>query len=221
LDYATDDQYVDSNMIGAIFVPYDDGQYSLHTNYARSYDMIGFGSNPNEGFKKFGDLDLATVMFKAEGIGDGISDFLDDTIFFASYSMSKTHPQDGMKMLGRTGSRTGYSYWVGLQVPGLISDDARFGVEYNHGSKFWRSVTYGEDTMIGSKVAARGDALEVYFMKPLTKSLSMNTRYTKIDYDFTGSNGFFGEMGAPVDIEKAPTAVKKAEDIRLSVRYKY
>ena len=31
-------------------------------------------------FKSFGDLDLATVMFKAEGVGSGISEFLDNDI---------------------------------------------------------------------------------------------------------------------------------------------
>jgi hypothetical protein len=220
-DYATDDEYVNSSMVGAIFVPYDDGQYSIHTNYAKAYNMIGYDTNASEGFKTFGDLELATVMFKAEGIGDGINDFLDDTIFFASYAWSKTHPSYGKYMLGSSRSETGHSYWVGLQMPCLITDDARWGVEYNYGSKYWRSVTYGEDTMVGSKVAARGDAKEIYWIKPLTKTLSMSLRYTRIDYDYTGSNGFFGVQGAPTDIDTVPNAVKKAEDFRVLFRYKY
>jgi len=221
-DYAKDDNYVNSNMIGLIFVPYDDGQYSLHTNYAKSKNMIGLeNNNPNTPFSTYGDLDLATAMFKAEGIGDGISDFLDDTVFFASYAWSKTHPENGMAMLGSTDSQTGHSYWVGLQMPCLITDDGRWGIEYNHGSKYWRSVTYGEDTMVGSKVAARGDAKEIYWIKPLTKTLSLSARYTRIDYDYTGSNGFFGRMGAPLPIDTVPNAVKKAEDFRVLIRYKY
>ena len=218
-DYAEDENAVNSNMIGMIFVPYDDGQYSLHTNYAKSKDMIGFDSHPEEGFKDFGDLDLATVMVKADGIGDGINDFLDDTIVFASYSQSKTHPKDGMAMLGSTGSETGKSVWAGVQMPCPITDDGRLGLEYNKGDKYWRSVTYGEDTMVGSKIAARGDAKEVYWIKPLTKSLSMSARYTQIDYDYTGSNAFFGEMGAPRAI--GDNDVKKAKDFRLLFRYKY
>ena len=220
-DYAKDDNYVNSNMVGVIFVPYDDGQYSLHTNYAHANGMIGYDNVTGAGgFKSQGSLDLSTVFFKAEGIGDGISDFLDDTIFFASYSQSKTHPDAGKRMLGSTESKTGHSYWVGLQMPCLITDDGRWGIEYNHGSKYWRSMTYGEDTMIGSKIAARGDAKEIYWYKPLTKSLSINLRYTKIDYDYTGSNGFFGVAGAPNPII-GPNAVKKAEDFRVSFRYKY
>ena len=239
-DYSTDDQYVNSDMVGFIFVPYDNGQYSIHTNYAKAYDMIGFSSadmgkmNPlsptydptfSPTFKDVGDLDLATVMFKAEGIGDGINDFLDDTIFFASYAWSKTHPKNGYNMLGSTDSETGNSYWVGLQMPCLITDDGRWGVEYNHGSKYWRSVTYGEDTMVGSKVAARGDAKEIYWIKPLTKTLSMSLRYTRIDYDYTGSNAFFGAEGTPISIANAKAMgmnpVEKAEDFRVLFRYKY
>jgi len=232
-DYAEDDAYVNSDMIGFIFVPYDDGQYSLHTNYAKSYDMVGYDpadlpllmAGNNVAFKDVGDLDLATVMFKADGVGDGINDFLDDTIFFASYSWSKTHPKDGHVMLGSPDSETGHSYWVGLQMPCLITDDGRWGVEYNKGSKYWRSVTYGEDTMIGSKVAARGDAKEIYWIKPLTKSLSMSLRYTRIDYDYTGSNAFFGAEGTPMTMAQAQAAgmnpVEKAEDFRVLFRYKY
>jgi len=218
-DYAKSESAVNSNMIGMIFVPYDDGQYSLHTNYAKSKDMIGYGANPAEGFKDFGDLDLSTIMFKADGIGDGINDFLDDTIFFLSYSQSKTHPKNGMAMLGSTKSQTGKSAWIGVQMPCPLTEDGRLGFEYNKGSQYWRSVTYGEDTMVGSKIAARGDAKEVYWIKPLSKSLSMSARYTQIDYKYAGSNAFFGEMGAPRAI--GDNDVKKAKDFRLLFRYKY
>ena len=232
-DYSKDSNYVNSDMVGAIFVPYDDGQYSLHTNYAKSFDMIGYTQadlatikgGGSATFKDVGDLELATAMFKAEGIGDGINDFLDDTIFFASYAWSKTHPKDGYSMLGRKGSRTGYSYWFGLQMPCLITDDGRWGIEYNHGSKYWRSVTYGEDTMAGSKIATRGDVIEAYWIKPLTKSLSMSIRYTRMDYDYTGSNAFFGAEGTPMSMTEARAngmnPVEKAEDIRFLIRYKY
>ena len=216
-DYANDSNFVKSDMIGMIFVPYDNGQYSLHTNFAQAYNVIGYNQNPLEGYKVFGDVDLGTMMFKAEGIGDGISDFLDDTTLFASYSFSKTHPKNGKAMLGSTKSETGTSAWLGLQMPGVIFDDARWGVEYNHGSKYWRSVTYGEDTMIGSKIAARGDAEEIYWIKPLTKSLSMSLRYTQINYDYAGSNAFFGFYGSP----DSPQSVDKATDFRVGFRYKY
>jgi len=165
-------------------------------------------------------------MFKAEGIGEEISDFLDETIFFASFSLSTTSPDSNKSMLGSAQQQTGNSYLIGVQMPCPITDDGRVGFEYNHGSQYWRSMTYGEDTMIGSKIAARGTAMEAYWIKPLTKSLSTSIRYTMIDYDYSGSNAFFGAYGTPTDLSKLPAAwqgmyVDKANDLRLVIRYKF
>ena len=73
-----------------------------------------------------------------------------------------------------------------------VTEKGVFGLEYNHGSQYWRPFTYAEDTMIGSKLAARGDAIEAYFTYQLTDALSAQVRYTNIDYDYMGSQGFFG-----------------------------
>jgi len=222
-DYAKDSNYINSDMVGLIFVPYDNGQYSLHTNYAKANGLIGDadGNISTSGFTDFGDLELSTILFKAEGIGDGINDFLDDTIFFASYSTSKTTPKGNMQMLGSSSSKTGNSYWIGIQMPCPITEDGRLGVEYNHGSKYWRSMTYGEDTMIGSKIAVRGSATEIYWIKPITNSLSINLRHTQINYDYSGSNAFFGVGGKPYKTSSNANAVEKATDTRISLRYKF
>ena len=82
-------------------------------------------------------------------------------------------------------------------------------------------MTHGEDTIIGSKIAARGTAWELYYNKPLTKALSASVRYTKIDYDYTGSNGFFGSRSAPQTITNQANVVKEASDIRAYIRYRY
>jgi hypothetical protein len=56
--------------------------------------------------------------------------------------------------------------------------------------------------MIGSKIAARGDAWEAYFTYQINDALSLQARYTDISYDYTGSNGFFGNLsGTPVKID--------------------
>ncbi len=88
-------------------------------------------------------------------------------------------------------------------------------------------MTYGEDTNIGSKLAARGDAYEAYFTEYLVENiLSMQIRYTYIDYKFSQSNGFFGNTsGTPTEISQnmanAGAIVDKAQDIRFYLRYKY
>jgi hypothetical protein len=179
-------------------------------------------------FKSFGDLDLATIMLKAEGVGDGINDYLDNTKIFASWAQSTTRPKGSM--LGSTESQTGSSIWLGANMPCLLTADGRIGVEWNKGSQYWRGVTYGEDTLAGSKIAARGTAVEVYYTKPINKALSFDLRYTKIDYDYTGSNSFFGDDGKPITIAAAKAAygagtggdvVEKATDFRASVSYRF
>lgn len=237
--YTADDaQTHDNNMYGFIFVPYDNGQYSLHTNWAKAENMIGFsasdvndGDNTNNTFIDAGDLELFTAMVKAEGLGDGINDFLDDTIVFASWAQSKTHPSAEFAanggMLGSGESKTGTSTWIGINMPDPLTDDGRIGIEWNKGSKYWRSVTYGEDTMAGSKIAARGTAWEIYYDKPINKALKFNARFTKIDYDYTGSQAFFGADGAPTDLSTIDASnaamygdpVKEATDVRVSISY--
>jgi len=262
--YSTDDsKNADVDMLGFIAVPYDDGQYSVHLNYAHAWDLIGFDqtsltnfnnaygnyntvytsyttgggatiSDVNDAafgmmaaspsFKSVGDMDFATVLFKAYGIGDGISDYLDDTTIFASYAMSKTDPNANVPggMLGSTDSEIGHSYWIGINAPCPISpDSARIGVEWNKGSKYWRSMTYAEDTMAGSKIAARGTAWEIYRNQKINNALSWGMSYTNIDYDYTGSNSFFGADGTPQDVNTVPGAVTEATDIRAYVRYKF
>ncbi|NLO17135.1 MAG: DUF3373 family protein [Arcobacter butzleri] len=261
-DYSYDgNNNKDINMYGFIFVPWDNGQYSVRTNWARGENVIGFndadingfnaaysayyygiGNNSTgvaataKGVQEFvdlvhatprfatvGDIDLATVMLRADGIGDGINDFLDETVAFASWAQSKTRPKGSM--LGSPDSKTGHSTWIGVDMPLLLTEDGRWGIEWNKGSKYWRSMTYAEDTMAGSKIAARGTAWEIYYNQPLTKALHLNARYTQIKYDYTGSNGFFGDDGAPMAIAdalaKGQDPVEKARDLRLSISYKF
>jgi len=244
----------DVDMLGFIAVPYDDGQYSVHLNYAHAWNLIGFDgaslqsfntayqnymTTPNVNtafamqsaipqFKDVGDIDFATVLFKSYGIGNGINDYLDDTTIFASAAMSKTDPNTSVPggMLGSTDSETGYSYWIGINAPCPISpDSARIGVEWNKGSKYWRSMTYGEDTYAGSKIAARGTAWEIYRNQKINDALSWGMSYTHINYDYTGSNSFFGADGTPLTMAQAlannQDPVEEATDIRAYVRYKF
>jgi len=227
----TDGVNSDIDLIGFIFTPYQDRQYKVSSMYYYASNLID-ATDPmdyTQGFDTVGGMHSGVVYASAKGIGDGWSDFLDYTTVFASFAVSKTDPRDDQGMLGSNPgeSKTGTSFWVGTQFPSLISDYGKWGVEYNHGSKYWRSVTYGEDTNIGSKVAARGDAYEVYFTEYLVDDiLSMQLRYTYIDYKYSGSNGFFGNnTGTPLEISSTmPNAsmyVDKAQDIRFYLRYRY
>ncbi|MDP3465774.1 MAG: DUF3373 family protein [Sulfuricurvum sp.] len=240
--YATSQDTTNNiDMVGIIAVPYDDKQYSTGFQYTYANNLIditdsGFNTNNipatstgyNPTMEAVGGLHTATAFAMVNGIGDGINDFLDDTTFFVSGAMSKTDPHVGKTMLGSTESETGYSYWIGTQFPSLLTDEGRWGAEFNHGSQYWRPITYGEDTLIGSKIAARGNAYELYFTEPLVDDiLTFQLRYTYIDYDYSGSNGFFGSTsGTPMAISDVPapmqsSIVDKAQDIRAYIRYKF
>ncbi|MCT7631638.1 DUF3373 family protein [Aliarcobacter butzleri] len=226
------------NLIGFDKTSYDGfmGAYQNYVTTATNYKTGGatltdlnnsaFAMNmATPSFEDVGDIDLATVLFKAEGIGDGISETLDNTTAFASFAMSKTNP-NSKGMLGTTDSQTGYSVWLGVNTAcPILPDSARIGFEWNKGSKYWRSMTYGEDTYAGSKIAARGQAFEVYRTQKLTEALSFGVSYVYIDYDYTGSNSFFGADGEPMSMSDAQAngqnPVKEAQDIRAYMRYKF
>ncbi len=222
-------------------VPYHDQHIETEFQYTHANNLIDitnggfdqFGAfnpaNYDPSLESVGSLHLASAFVALHGIGEGWSEYLDKTTLFLSGAMSKTDPDSTKTMLGSANSETGYSYWIGAQMPSLLSEKGKWGVEFNHGSQYWRSFTYGEDTAIGSKIAARGNAYELYFTEPLTSALSFQLRYTYIDYDYSGSNGFFGsQSGTPMRISDIPSGtdlagvvVDKAQDIRAYIRYKF
>ncbi|MDR2638258.1 MAG: DUF3373 domain-containing protein [Helicobacteraceae bacterium] len=228
-DYAADKSQThkdDIDMAGLIFQPYYDGQYRVVTQFIRAVNLIGYEFNasgsPEAGFRDFGAINAASIAYVQEGVGEFINDFLDNTKLFVSYSISQSDPSGSMRMLGSANRKIGESWYVGAQFPAFWSDTGAIGLEYNQGSKYWRSFTYAEDTAIGSKLAARGRAYEIYYTQPLIgQVLSFQARYTYIDYDYTGSNAFFGEEGAPVKISDRSSAVDKASDLRFYIRYRY
>ena len=215
----------DIKLAGFIFVPYDDGTIKVKTNAFKAFNLPGM-SIGGATLSTKGDEVGGVISVMVDGL-DGLneeSDFLADTKVFVSYAMSQTQPDAGKAMLGSTEDQSGHSLWIGTQMP-VSAWGGKFGLEYNKGSKYWRSFTYAEDTMIGSKLATRGDAIEAYYTQPITKSLSAQIRFTKINYDYTGSNAFFGDYGTPMTMAAATTAgmnpVESAQDIRTYIRYRF
>jgi len=201
ISYAPDaDVGKNINMFDLNFVPYADE--ALHTELQAMYvtNLIDLKdiNDPSKGFNDVGDMYLGAFMTSYKAAA------LNNTLFFASVGMSQTKPKEGQAMLGSTDNEIGLSYWVGAQWNCLLADNAKVGVEYNHGDQYWRSFTYAEDTVAGSKMAVRGDAYEFYFTKEITEGLSFQARYTYMKYDYTGSNGFFGNTtGMSMDMSGA------------------
>jgi len=223
------DNFKITDFAGFILVPFDDGQYALWSETVWAWNMKGYNFATLEDMQKakngqdFNALmdDLGNYFgfnanFKANGIGDGISDYLDNTIAFIDFALSKTKPFRGKQMLGSTKNKTGTSWWIGADMPGF-GDNDRWGVNFVKGSKYFRSMTYGEDTLVGSIAAVRGKAYEVYYNKQIIPHLTAGLRATIIKYDYAGSDAFFGLAGDP----NQQIYIEKAEDIRTYIRYNF
>jgi len=200
---------------------YNDGQYNLMFENATIFNTKGArtdGSLPSAENKSLdaGTANLTALSLQVDGIGDGISEFLDNTTAFASVASSRYMPDNGHQLLGSTDNETGYSYWVGFTIPDMVTEKGKFGLEYNHGSKYWTPMTWAEDTAIGSKVAVRGDALEAYWNFNLfgVENLTGQVRYTYLAHDYTPSIRCSGWV-TPVEVDI------KASDLRFFIEYSY
>jgi hypothetical protein len=225
-----DDQNVDFFVMPGS--AYNDGQYDIMYQWAHIFNSKGLNVAQNNAWidagkpadmssgKKAaaGYADLFSVGLKVDGIGDGISDFLDDTIFFVSGAYTRYSAKAGYSFLGSEdgGSQSGTSFWTGVIIPDMITDSGKIGFEYNHGSEYWTPMTWAEDTAMGSKIAVRGDAYEAYWNFDLfgVKYLPSQIRYTYAQHDYTPNVNCAGWIESEeVDIT--------AQDIRFFITYSY
>jgi uncharacterized protein (UPF0335 family) len=198
---------------------YNNGQYQIMYEWAHIFNTKGQRFNdPSTKKAASGTADLYSIGLKVDGVGDEINDFLDETTLFISGAYTNYSAKDGYQLLGSTngGSEDGSSIWIGAIFPDLISENGKFGLEYNHGSKYWTPMTWAEDTAIGSKVAVRGDAYEAYWNFDLLgiKYLPSQLRYTYVQHDYTPNIKCAGWV--------EPKAVDlTANNFRFAVSYRY
>ena len=202
-----------NNMGGFLLVPYNDDQYSVWWENIYAWNVQGYqGSTLTNVGNYFG----TNIIFKADGVGEEISDFLDDTKAFVSFAYTQTNPDSGKTMLGDSEGKIGYSIWFGADMP-ANDDGDRFGINVIAGSKYFRPMTYGEDTLAGSIAAVRGTAFDFYYNKKLRDNLTTSFRVTQLNYTNSGSEAFFGDNGNP----DQNNYVEKATDIRVYIRYNF
>lgn len=223
--YATVDGTEDTPVDFFLFLgnAYNNGQYQIGYEWAHILNTKGENLDPAllyaDSIKiAAGEADMFALSFKTDGIGDEINDFLDASTFFTSVAMTQYDAKNGYSLIGESdgGMATGYSYWIGLLVPDMMTDAGKFGLEFNHGSKDWTPMTWAEDTATGSKIAVRGEAYEAYWNFDLfgVKYLPSQIRYTYAQHDYTPNINCAGWV-APVAVDIEST------DIRLAVSYRY
>lgn len=195
-------------------------EYEILPNYSGA-------SSRTEATAEVGDMEWHSLL--AQGNTFGFN-------WFASYSMSKSHPDgrslaamyqfmDQDRMLGSESSKTGNSLWFGVSTPELPVTGGKFGIEYNQGSKYWVAMTGAEDDLVGSKLAVRGKVYEMYYHQPIVgKRFFATIGYQHFDYDYTNSGSY---LGAPVKIEDANglntmmAVTDKVDKIYASFTYRY
>jgi hypothetical protein len=198
--------------------------------YYFSQNAGGFVSRL-EPMTNLGDWDAATLLLKSN-----LAERLADIDLFLSGSWTHTDPARissnpfyeimGMGLLSSNGDleeRNGYSIYAGAIFP--MPMDARLGLEYNWGSKYWFNFTGAEDSLVGSKLAVRGNAYEVYYLQPIFKNnffVSLGGRV--YDYQYTGSGN---PLGKPVKISDTNSldalnaVVDDAWDAYVSLTFRY
>lgn len=175
-------------------------EYYFQKNYGGFISRVEPSTN-------IGDWQAASLLLRS----NLIERFDKDIDLFLSGSWSHTDPSQisknpfyeimGQGLLSSNGnleSQDGYMVYAGVIFPMPL--DARLGLEYNYGSKYWFNFTGAEDSLISSKLATRGQVYEAYYIQPIFGPkffLQLGGQY--YDYEYTGSGN---PLGAPVKIDE-------------------
>lgn len=175
-------------------------------SYAHMTDLPGsfLGDDmPND----LGDMDLYGVHLQASDLFDsGFDVFLSwagndadangKTQTFPNVSTPMGPMNIDMGLLSTDGNsdNSGSSIFVGTRytIPYEPLNNPKIGFEYNHGSKYWMSMTMASAEMF-NKLSTRGDAYELYYIQPVNDNLFFRAGYTKIEYDYSGSGSHLGK----------------------------
>ncbi len=156
---------------------------------------------------EIGDWDAASLLLRtnlAERFDQDIDLFLSGSWSHTKASRTSENPfyqMMGMGLLNSNGEledRDGYMIYVGAVFP--MPWDAKFGLEYNYGSRYWFNFTGAEDSVVASKLAVRGHVYEGYWHQPIFNNnffATIGVRY--YDYEYTGSGN---PMGEPMKISE-------------------
>ena len=200
-------------------------EYYFQKNYGGYISRLEPSTN-------IGDWDAASLLLKTN-----LTERFDKDIdLFLSGSWSHTNPSQisqnpfyelmGQGLLSSNGnleSHDGYMVYAGAIFPMPL--EARLGFEYNYGSKYWFNFTGAEDSLVSSKLAARGQVYEAYYIQPIFSHnffVQLGSQY--YDYDYTGSGNPLGE---PVKIDELTSldalfpVVDKVWNVYLSATFRY
>ena len=209
------------------FIPYKnaDGTYSFDQN-------VGGYISRMQPVTEIGDWDGASLLLRSnldERVGKDIDVFMAISWSHTDPSQISQNPfyeimgQGLLSSNGKLEAHDGYSIYAGVLFPMPL--DAKLGLEYNWGSEYWFNFTGAEDSIAGSKLAARGSVVETYYIQPIISDnffLKLGMKY--YDYEYTGSGN---PLGAPEKISELSSlnaifpVVDKVWDLSASITMRF
>ena len=168
---------------------------------------------------KIGDMQLYGIHAQANNLMDsGFDVFLSTAINKTDPSgrtVSYGAPSSSFGLLNNDGTteHSGWAVHTGLRynIPYKPLNNPKVGFEYNYGSQYWFSFTWGSAELY-NKLATRGNAYDFYYIQPFNDNLFGRVGYTHLAYNYGGSGM---DMGDPVSSNATMDNVYFLLDVRF------
>ncbi len=146
-----------------------------------------------------GDMDIAGVLLQRT---DGPFDWFVNANYVKSHPDPVTTPFGGLfsDPFEMPEEHSGNMIYVGGRYS-FNDDKTMFGVEYNHGSKYYFNFTPAQDDIISPKTNTRGDVFEAYLIHHIARRFLVKLSYIDYSYDYSGSGW---HIGAPKKLDSMP-----------------
>lgn len=201
--FLDDNEAGDSNVFGVIFeseVPGLSDSLAV-LSYANvgnlPFSVVGPIYDESQGVPAnmdLGNLNLWGLHLQARNLADSGMDL------FFSYGGNHSSPNgnaplhSGLLSADGLEAKNGFSVYAGARytLPLEPLNLPKVGFEFNHGSRYWFSMTMGT-TDIFNKLATRGDVYDLYYIQPVNQYLFFRAGYMHVTYDYTGSGMYAGD----------------------------
>jgi hypothetical protein len=193
---ASDENLKDTNIFGLFFdTTFSGFKHSLvQFSYSKMKDIIANQLDPDSSRNvNIGDMDIYGAMVELSNINETNLDL------FMHLGHIETQPNDkqylaygGLLYTGEKKSRSGSAIWLGSRYGFGENAKYKIGLEYNHGTKNWSSLTQGSFDVY-NKLAVRGSAYEAYLMYVVNRYANVRVGFVNIDYDYSCSGWLIGE----------------------------
>ena len=179
------------------------------SNLPAESKYIGDANNTSKA--TIGDMDMFGIHAQANRVADSNFDV------FLSTGLNRTHPNGYITFDPGTGpqnygllttgldavngtSHTGWAVYAGTRynIQSKALNDPKVGFEFNHGSDYWFSFTWGSSELY-NKLATRGNVYDLYYIQPFNENLFARLGVTYIDYNYNMSGLQIGDWGGNTD----------------------